>query len=130
MVFPLLAVVLQVGDVMVESVGVVAAAFTPNQPFGVTRRRCSITAVLHVPTLGCVRVLGPGPAAALHAVHHHHLAGAVSAQVLHKLLLVLSLEVTRLAEERLLLLGALADFGRVLLGGFTAGKGTGCSPRR
>lgn len=132
-VLALLAVVLQVGDVMVVSVGVVAAPFTPDQPFDVTCR--CLPAALGLPArrclgLGCFRLLGLGLAPPLHPVHHHHLADAVSAEMFDKLLLVLSLEVTRFTVEGFLLLGALrrGDDGAVfafgaLLRCFGAGRG-------
>ena len=126
-VVALLAVVLQVGDVVVEAVGVVAAAFAPDQAFGVARRRRSLAARLRVTSLGGARVLGPAPAATFYVVHHHHLAGAVCAQVFHKLLLVLSLEMAGFTVEGLLLL--LATFA-ILLGGLAAGQGAGLSSLR
>lgn len=117
-VISLLAVVLQVGDVMVEPVGVVAAAFTPDQTLCVTC--CTITTILHVSTGSGICVPSLVPATALDVVDHHHLAGAVSAQMLHELLFVLSLEVTRLTVERLPFFcaaGTFADFA-VLIRGF------------
>lgn len=108
-VLALLAVVLQVCDVVVVAVGVVAAALTPDQTFDITGCPRPIPASLHLCGFRWLRLLGPGPAAGLHPVHHQHLADAVRAQVFHKLCLVLRLEVTRLAVERLLLLTTVSD---------------------
>ena len=142
-VVTLLAVVLQVGDIVVVSVGVVATPFTPDQSFDVPCCPCGVPAALCLPAgrsleLRCVPLLGPGLAAALHLVHHHHLTDAVRTEVLNELLLILSLEVTRLTVERLLLLlgslhgsssyGSLRDGGDIfafdaLLGCFSCGRG-------
>ncbi|TNN73834.1 hypothetical protein EYF80_015851 [Liparis tanakae] len=96
-------------DVVVVSVGVVAAALAADQPLHVGR----VLAALRLPVRRRrgLRVLGAGLAPALDPVHHHHLAGAVRPQVLHEVALALSLEVARLAVEGLLLLGALRRGG-------------------
>ncbi len=137
-VLALLAVVLQVGDVMVVSVGVVAAPFTPDQPFDVTGWRGTVPAALLLPAwrrlgLSCLRLLGLVLAPALYLVHHHHLADAMSAEMFDELLLVLSLEVTRLTVEGFLLLAAFSWGGRAvfafraLLRCFGVGRGVGLS---
>lgn len=134
-VVALLAVMLQVGDVMVISVGVVAATFTSDQPFDVTRCPRGVPAALCLNGLSSLRLLGLVPAPALDPVPHHHLADAVSAKMFHKLLLALSLEVARFTVKRFLLLGALVGgravfvFG-VLLRGFGSGWRVGLSALR
>lgn len=125
-VLALLAVVLQVCDVVVIAVGVVAAALTPDQTLDITGCPRPIPASFHLRGFRWLRLLGPGPAAGFHSVHHQHLANAVRAEVFHELRLVLRLEVTRLAVERLLLLatvsGAVFVLG-VLLSWFAADWG-------
>lgn len=132
-VLALLAVVLQVCDVVVVAVGVVATALTPDQTFDITGCPCPVPASLHLRGFRWLRLLGPGPAAGLHPVHHQHLANAVRAEVFHELCLVLRLEVTRLAVEWLLLLatvsGAVFVLG-VLLRWFGADWGAGLDALR
>lgn len=127
-VLALLAVVLQVCDVVVIAVGVVAAALTPDQTLDITRCSRPVPTSLHLRGFRWLHLLGPGPAACLHPVHHQHLANAVRAEVFHELRLVLRLEVTRLAVEWLLLLatvsGAVFVLG-VLLSWFDADRGAG-----
>lgn len=99
MVLALLAVVLQVSDVVIVAVGVVPAALAPDQPFDVSRCLTRLNLGLR-----CFHLLHLALAPPLHLVAHHLLAEAVRAQVVHELLLVLRLEVTRFAAEQLLLL--------------------------
>lgn len=132
MVLALLAVVLQVGNIMVISVGVVTTPLAPDQTFDVTWRGQGIAAALCLTGHVCITSLVP--AAAFDSVHHHHLADAVRTEMFHKLLFVLSLEVTRLTVEWLFLLGALGGravclFG-ALLSCFCAGWGVWCSSSR
>lgn len=131
MVLALLAVVLQVGNIMVVSVGVVATPLAPDQTFDVTWRQ-GVAAALCLTGLVCIT--GLVPAAAFDSVHHHHLADAVRTEMFHKLLFVLSLKVTRLTVEWLFLLSALGgravcSFG-ALLSCFCAGWGMRCSSLR
>lgn len=133
-VVALLAVVFQVCDVVIVAIGVVAAALAPDQPFSVSRC-CRLAAALTCLSLGlrCFCLLTLALAPPLHLVDHQQLADAVRAQVIHKLLLVLPLEVTRFATERLLPLhavwgseGPIFTFG-ALLRCVVAGGGTGLS---
>lgn len=126
---------LQVGDVMVISVGVVAATFTPDQPFDVTWCPCCVPAVLHLNGLSCVCFRGLAPAPALDPVPHHHFADAVSAKMFHELLLTLSLEVARFTVKWFLLLGVLIGSRAIFVFGvrlrcFGAGRGAGLSALR
>lgn len=102
-VLALLAVVLQVGNVVVVAVGVVAAALAADQTFDLRGLPCSFLTLHITLLLGGRRSRlcpsGPGPAAGLYSVDQQHLTDTVGAEVLQQLGAIRRLEATGPALE-------------------------------
>lgn len=131
-VLALLAVVLQVGNVVVVAVGVVAAALAADQTFDFCGLPCSFLTLSVTLLLSGWRSRlcppGPGPAAGLYSMDQQHLTDTVGAEVLQQLGAISGLKATGPALERLgplLLLLLLWGLGAGLAAGLAASLGLG-----